>query len=74
MTGGNLLTMALLKRKAAVYFTQSTAQQVHANLENQRRQYEMVGGTPMEVIDEDLGRSANVAVGRPGFERLVDDL
>jgi hypothetical protein len=34
MTGGNLLPMALLKRKAVVYVRQSTAQQVHANLES----------------------------------------
>lgn len=80
MTGGNLLTMALLKRKAVVYVRQSTAQQVHANLESQRRQYELVdvarrwGFRNVEVIDEDLGRSASGAVERPGFERLVDDL
>ncbi|UVK49105.1 recombinase family protein (plasmid) [Mesorhizobium sp. AR07] len=80
MTGGNLLPMALLKRKAVVYVRQSTAQQVHANLESQRRQYELVdvarrwGFHNVEVIDEDLGRSASGAVERPGFERLVDDL
>ena len=28
----------------------------------------------VEVIDEDLGRSASGALERPGFERLVDDL
>jgi DNA invertase Pin-like site-specific DNA recombinase len=72
--------MALLKRKAVVYVRQSTAQQVHANLESQRRQYELVdvarrwGFHNVEVIDEDLGRSASGAVERPGFERLVDDL
>ena len=80
MTAGNLLPTALLRRKAVVYVRQSTNQQVHANLESQRRQYELVdvarrwGFSNVEVIDEDLGRSASGAVERPGFERLVDDL
>jgi DNA invertase Pin-like site-specific DNA recombinase len=80
MTGGNLLPVALLRRKAVVYVRQSTSQQVTANLESQRRQYELVelarrwGFRDVEVIDEDLGRSASGAVDRPGFERLVEDL
>lgn len=43
-------------------------------------QYELVdvarrwGFRKVEVIDEDLGRTASGAVERPGFERLVDDL
>ena len=41
MTAGNLLPMALLRRKAVVYVRQSTTQQVNANLESQRRQYEL---------------------------------
>lgn len=41
MTGGNLLPMALLRRKAVVYVRQSTTQQVNVNLESQRRQYEL---------------------------------
>lgn len=50
------------------------------NLESQRRQYELVdvarrwGFRKVDVIDEDLGRTASGAVERPGFERLVDDL
>jgi len=80
MTGGNLLPMTLLRRKAVVYVRQSTAQQVNTNLESKRRQYELVdlarrwGFRDVEVIDEDLGRSASGAVDRPGFERLVEDL
>lgn len=80
MTGGNLLPTALLRRKAVVYVRQSTGQQVTGNLESQRRQYELVdlarhwGFRDVEVIDEDLGRSASGAVDRPGFERLVEDL
>ena len=47
------------------------------NLESQRRQYELVdvarrrGFREIEVIDDDLGRSASGTVARPGFERLV---
>ena len=70
----------LLQRKAVVYVRQSTPQQVQSNLESQRRQYELVeaarrrGFTNVEVIDDDLGRSASGAVERPGFDRLVATL
>lgn len=80
MTSGNLIPTAVLKRKAVVYVRQSTQAQVQLNLESQRRQYELVdvarrwGFRKVEVIDEDLGRTASGAVERPGFERLVDDL
>jgi DNA invertase Pin-like site-specific DNA recombinase len=46
-------------------------------LESQRRQYELVevarrrGFIDIEVIDDDLGRTASGAVERPGFDRLV---
>ncbi len=72
-----LLPSTLLQRKAIVYVRQSTPQQVQANLESQRRQYELVdvarrrGFKEVEVIDDDLGRSASGAVERPGFDRLV---
>jgi DNA invertase Pin-like site-specific DNA recombinase len=54
-----------------------TQGQVQSNLESQRRQYELVdvarrrGFHEIEVIDDDLGRSANGMMARPGFERLV---
>jgi excisionase family DNA binding protein len=47
------------------------------NLESQRRQYDLVdiarkhGFADIEVIDDDLGRSASGTVARPGFDRLV---
>jgi DNA invertase Pin-like site-specific DNA recombinase len=72
-----LLPAVVLQRKAVVYVRQSTPQQVHLNLESQRRQYELVevarrrGFTNIEVIDDDLGRTASGAVERPGFDRLV---
>lgn len=71
------LPEGLLKRKAIVYVRQSTQTQVQTNLESQRRQYDLVevarrhGFTSVEVIDDDLGRSASGSVARPGFDRLV---
>jgi excisionase family DNA binding protein len=77
MTSADLLPAAVLKRKAVVYVRQSTLAQVQSNLEGQRRQYELVeearrwGFRDVEVIDDDLGRSASGMAARPGFERLV---
>jgi DNA invertase Pin-like site-specific DNA recombinase len=71
------LPATVLKRKAVVYVRQSTQAQVQTNLESQRRQYELVdearrwGFRDIEVIDDDLGRSASGMVARPGFDRLV---
>ena len=70
----------VLSRKAVGYVRQSTPRQVLSNLESQRRQYGLVdvarrhGFTNVEIIDDDLGRSADGAVARPGFDRLVADL
>src|ERR1700693_3665037 len=72
-----LLPATVLQRKAVVYVRQSTPQQVQSNLESQRRQYELVevarrrGFTDVDVIDDDLGRTASGTVERPGFDRLV---
>jgi DNA invertase Pin-like site-specific DNA recombinase len=77
MSAADLLPATVLRRKAVVYVRQSTPMQVQSNLEGQRRQYELVdvarqrGFREVEVIDDDLGRSASGAVVRPGFERLV---
>jgi excisionase family DNA binding protein len=77
MTSAELLPAAVLNRKAVVYIRQSTQTQVQTNLESQRRQYELVdvarqrGFRDIEVIDDDLGRSASGMVARPGFDRLV---
>ncbi len=77
MTGSDLIPAALLRRKAVVYVRQSTQQQVQLNTESTRRQYELVevarrrGFRDVEVIDDDLGRSAGGATTRPGFQRLV---
>jgi excisionase family DNA binding protein len=77
MTNVDALPPAVLKRKAVVYVRQSTQAQVQTNLESQRRQYELVdearrrGFRDVEVIDDDLGRSASGMSARPGFDRLV---
>ena len=77
MTTHDTLPVTVLQRKAIVYVRQSTPQQVQANLESQRRQYELVdvarrrGFTNVEVIDDDLGRTASGVALRPGFDRLV---
>ncbi len=77
MTRVELIPTQLLKRKAVVYVRQSTQSQVMTNLESQRRQYDLVdlarqhGFIEVEVIDDDLGRSASGTVARPGFDRLV---
>src|SRR6202161_4506239 len=77
MTSADLLPATVLKRKAVVYVRQSTQAQVQINLESQRRQYELVdearrrGFRDVEVIDDDLGRSASGTMARPGFDKLV---
>ncbi len=77
MTSSELIPATVLKRKAIVYVRQSTQSQVMTNLESQRRQYDLVevarqrGFIDIEVIDDDLGRSASGTVARPGFDRLV---
>ena len=77
MTGADTLPATVLGRTAVVYIRQSTQAQVMTNLESQRRQYDLVnvarqhGFSRVEVIDDDLGRSASGTVARPGFDRLV---
>src|SRR5277367_3293340 len=77
MTNADALPATVLSRKAVVYVRQSTQTQVQVNRESQRRQYDLVedarrrGFRDVEVIDDDLGRSASGSVARPGFERLV---
>ena len=64
-------------RKAILYVRQSSPYQVLNNLESQKLQYAMethlrsLGWNEVEIIDEDLGRSAGGTVTRTGFERMV---
>ena len=69
-----------LERKAILYVRQSSAHQVLHNRESGALQYAMrdrltaLGFTEIEVIDEDLGRSAAGGVQRAGFERMVAEV
>jgi len=69
-----------LGRKALVYVRQSSAFQVTHYRESRRLQYAMVqrtralGWRDVEVVDEDLGKSAAGSVERKGFERMVADV
>ncbi len=77
MTSAETIPAVLLKKKAVVYVRQSSQSQVITNLESKRRQYDLVdvarqhGFIDVEVIDDDLGKSASGSVARPGFDRLV---
>lgn len=68
-----------LERAAYVYVRQSTAAQVHGNVESKKRQYALadravaLGWTAesVEIIDEDQAKSGANAEGRDGFARLA---
>jgi DNA invertase Pin-like site-specific DNA recombinase len=69
-----------LQRKAILYIRQSSAYQVTHNLESQKLQYAMqkqlhqLGWREVEIVDDDLGRSAAGTVARAGFERMVAEV
>ena len=69
-----------LERKALLYVRQSSAHQVLHNRESGVLQYAMrdrltaLGWSEIEVIDDDLGRSAAGGVQRAGFERMVAEV
>ena len=69
-----------LDRKAILYVRQSSAHQVLHNRESSALQYAMrdrltaLGWSEIEVIDDDLGRSAAGGVQRAGFERMVAEV
>lgn len=69
-----------LERKAILDVRQSSAHQVLHNRESGALQYAMrdrltaLGFSNIEVIDEDLGRSAAGSVQRAGFERMVAEV
>ena len=70
---------AHLARAAIVYVRQSSPDQVRNNLESQRMQYAMKtrlgelgwGAGDIQVIDDDLGVTANGTAERRGFEQLI---
>jgi DNA invertase Pin-like site-specific DNA recombinase len=69
-----------LARKAALYVRQSSTYQVLHNRESQALQYAMrdrlaqLGWSEIEILDEDLGRSAAGGTTRTGFERMVAEV
>jgi hypothetical protein len=69
-----------LARKAMLYVRQSSAFKVTHNQESSKLQYAMqarlreLGFTEIEIVDEDLGRSAAGTVTRSGFERMVAEV
>ena len=69
-----------LERKALLYVRQSSAHQVLHNRESSALQYAMrdrliaLGWSKIEIIDDDLGRSAAGGVQRAGFERMVAEV
>jgi len=69
-----------LERKAILYIRQSSAYQVTHNLESQKLQYAMeqrlrqLGWREIQIVDDDLGRSAAGTVARAGFERMVAEV
>ena len=69
-----------LPRKMILYVRQSSPHQVMHNRESGAQRYAMTGRlkafgfSRIEVVDEDLGRSASVAVARAGFDRMVAEV
>jgi len=69
-----------LQRKAILYVRQSSQYQVLHNEESRRLQYAMesrvkhLGWAHVDVIDEDLGKSASGSTNRSGFERLIAEV
>jgi DNA invertase Pin-like site-specific DNA recombinase len=80
MTMTPKLTVDRLHRRAVIYIRQSSPDQVLHHLESKRLQYGLVerarqmGFSDVRVIDDDLGRSGDGCVERPGFEHLVAEV
>ena len=74
------ITSHHLDRKAILYVRQSKPNQVIHNQESRLLQYAIrqrlqeFGWSEIEVIDDDLGRSASGAVNRAGFQRMVAEV
>ena len=74
------ITSHHLDRKAILYVRQSKPNQVIHNQESRLLQYAMrqrlqeFGWSEIEVIDDDLGRSASGVVDRVGFQRMVAEV
>ncbi len=82
MNNANKIEESHRRRKAYVYIRQSTLKQVEEHQESQELQYQLVERAKgfgwreeqIEVIDEDLGKSAISSQERNGFQRLLIDV
>lgn len=69
-----------LERKAILYIRQSSAYQVSSNIESQKLHYAVqerlrqLGWRDIDIVDDDLGRSAAGMATRAGFERMVAEV
>ena len=82
MSEGSKLTASHLRRQAFIYPRQSTQGQVLNNVESTARQYALVeravdlgfAREQVQVIDEDLGITADGTADRSGFARLTAEV
>jgi DNA invertase Pin-like site-specific DNA recombinase len=74
------LTIDRLRKRAVVYIRQSSPDQVLHHKESQRLQRGLLerarqlGFADVRMIDDDLGRSGDGQIERPGFEHLVAEV
>lgn len=76
------ITAGHLERQAVVYIRQSSMRQVEENLESQDLQYQLAqraralgwSDSSIQVIDDDLGKSAISAANRMGFQSLAAEV
>ncbi|MGA2248848.1 MAG: recombinase family protein [Verrucomicrobiota bacterium] len=74
------ISPAHLQRKAILYVRQSSPHQVVHNQESRRLQYAMkerlqqLGWSEIDIVDDDLGRSAAGTALREGFQRKVAEV
>jgi DNA invertase Pin-like site-specific DNA recombinase len=79
MNPSSKITPAHLERVALVYIRQSSMRQVEENLESQDLQYQLAqrarslgwAEARIQIIDDDLGKSAITAANRAGFQNLA---
>ncbi len=82
MSQSGKITPAHLERQAVVYIRQSSMRQVEENLESQDLQYQLAqrarslgwAEVRIQVIDDDLGKSAISAANRVGFQSLAAEV
>jgi DNA invertase Pin-like site-specific DNA recombinase len=79
MNPSSKITAAHLERAAVVYIRQSSLRQVEENLESQDLQYQLAqraqtlgwSQARIQIIDDDLGKSAISSANRAGFQSLA---